>query len=188
MSSHDDLEEVRRRALDDPDIPDGLRRALAAGLALETIHLDARGRWSHEGERFVNRRLSALFHRSVVCTSAGTWLLSIPPYTYPITVEDCGWFVVRVHSDAATDGLHAELAGGELVRLPTGGWWTDGGERVLVQLADGRRCRLVDDAWRWVGTALDGGEPAWVLRTGLTWDVHPLLSTGHDPGAVLGSE
>lgn len=172
MSSEQHLEQIRRTALADPDIPEGLRRALSAGLALESIRLDSRGRWSHEGERFVNRRLSALFHRSVVRTRSGTWLLSIPPYTYPVTVDDCGWFVVRVQADVRTDTLQGELAGGELVALSSAGWWTDGGERVLVELVDGRLCRLVEDAWRWVGEVLDETESGWILRTGLTCDVH----------------
>lgn len=166
------LEDLRRRTLDDPDVPAGIRRALDAGAQLERIHLDARGRWSHEGESFENRRLIDLFHRSVTRTPSGLWLLSIPPYSYPITVDDAGWFIVRVtESDGRIGG---ELAGGELVVLDCGAFSTDGRDRVYVQLADGRRARLIDRAWRWVESALteQGGQWAVVLADGR----HCLLS------------
>jgi hypothetical protein len=170
----DALLQLRARALDDPDVPEGIRRALDAGAQLERIHLDARGRWTHEGERFENRRLSALFHRSVARTPAGLWLLTIAPYSYPITVEDAGWFITRIIEGPE---LQAELAGGEVATIDADAFSTDGQDHVYATLWDGRRARLIDAAWRWVEAGLveQGGRWAVALPDGRSCALHPLL-------------
>lgn len=80
----------------DPTLPEVVQNFLRSGARLESIHLDARGTWTHEGMLFENPRVIALFNRSVNRTPGGTWVLEIPPFTYPITVEDTGFFVENI--------------------------------------------------------------------------------------------
>src|SRR5437879_3580541 len=77
----------------DPTLPEPVRRFLAAGARLEPSVLDAEGRWHHEGGEFLNEKLQLLFHRSIGRTPGGTWVLVIPPFTYPIQVEDTPYHV-----------------------------------------------------------------------------------------------
>lgn len=65
--------------LADTSLPEPVRRFLQSGATLESIYLDAEGRWFHQGEPFVNEALALLFTRSLVRTAGGTWMLSIPP-------------------------------------------------------------------------------------------------------------
>jgi hypothetical protein len=96
------------RILGDPDLPAPVRRALEGGATLERIELDAEGEWRHAGEPFTNPNLIALFHRSIVRTgtrtTGGTYLLSIPPFSYPILVADTPRFVrhARLGEDRVT--------------------------------------------------------------------------------------
>jgi hypothetical protein len=78
----------------DPSLPEVVRRFLLAGATLEDIRLDPHGRWWHEGEPFQHKRLADLFSRSLHRTPGGTWVLQISGYTYPVTVEDTGRFVL----------------------------------------------------------------------------------------------
>ena len=77
----------------DPTLPEPVRRFLAAGATLESIALDKEGRFTHQGQPIVHPRLRHLFHRSIDRTPGGTWVLHIPPYTYPITVDDTPYHV-----------------------------------------------------------------------------------------------
>ncbi len=85
----------------DETLPEVVKNFLRSGAELEEIRLDERGRWTHEGLDFENPRIIALFDRSVDRTEGGTWVLEVGRFTYPITVEDCGFFVERV--DFETD-------------------------------------------------------------------------------------
>ena len=76
------------KLLSDESLPSPIAAALRAGMALERIELDAEGRFWHQGEPFENERLSQLFHRSIARTPGGTYLISIPPYSYPFHVAD----------------------------------------------------------------------------------------------------
>lgn len=80
----------------DPTLPQVVQDFLRSGARLETIRLDHRGNWTHEGLAFENPRVIALFNRSVTRTPGGTWVLEIPPFTYPITVDDTGFFVEHI--------------------------------------------------------------------------------------------
>jgi hypothetical protein len=97
-------------ATDAPDIdetlPEVVKGFLRRGYQLEDIHLDARGKWTHEGGDFENPKIIALFSRSVGRTDGGTWVLEVGPFTYPIRVDDTGFFVERVDLDAEPPLLH----------------------------------------------------------------------------------
>lgn len=158
------LEALRAAASDDADVPETVRRFLAAGAPLEEIRLDARGRWWHEGEPFENRRLMALFHRSLQRTGQGTWILSIPPYTYPVLVDETGHFVDRV--EASAEGILLRLLDGTRRPADTGRFYTDGGERILVHLEEGAWARVVGDAYRALLEDLDEEAGEWWTRVG----------------------
>lgn len=83
----------------DETLPDIVKHFLRKGYQLEDIHLDENGRWFHRGEAFENERLIALFSRSVGRTEGGTWILEVGPFTYPIRVDDTGFFVERLVFD-----------------------------------------------------------------------------------------
>jgi hypothetical protein len=136
-----------KQLLRDPGLPEPVRRALLGGASLERIELDAEGRWRHQGEPFANPNLIALFHRSIARTAGGTYVLAIPPFTYPITVADTPRFVRHVRIADADQG-----AGGRAVTLLLG----DGSEQQLepdglAYVADrGLYCRVrAPDGSRW---------------------------------------
>lgn len=90
--------------LADTSLPEPVRRFLQSGATLESIYLDAEGRWFHQGEPFVNEALALLFTRSLVRTAGGTWMLSIPPFSYPVQVLDTPRFVRSVRLEPAAPG------------------------------------------------------------------------------------
>lgn len=155
------LNELRQQALHDPDIPAGLRRALEAGFSLESIHLDARGRWWHQGEPFINQRLIGLFHRSLHHTAGGTWLLTIPPFSYPVTVEGVGRFIHRIERQGDTSVMHTR-DGCEWPFDPHA--LTTDGLDGLFTLINGERARFVDDAWKALSPHIDLVDDMWVLN------------------------
>lgn len=164
----EDLKTLRERAIADPDVPETVRRFLAGGAELESIVLDARGNWWHQGERFANERLSRLFHRSLIRTVAGTWLLTIPPYTYPVEVEDAGRFAVW--GAVTPEGLAARLADGSEELLPWEALCTDGVSFVGWFGADGMVGRIVGDAWHTVEALVDSdAEGRWGVAVGERW-------------------
>ncbi|MFW5968001.1 MAG: hypothetical protein ACOCV2_10810 [Persicimonas sp.] len=80
----------------DETLPEVVKNYLRQGYELEEIRLDATGKWTHEGLDFENPKIIDLFSRSVDRTPGGTWVLEIGRFTYPITVEDAGFFVERI--------------------------------------------------------------------------------------------
>ena len=80
----------------DPTLPELVRNFLASGGQLEEIRLDAAGDWWHKGGLFNNLKMMRLFSRSVDRTEGGTWVLRVGRFTYPIEVDDTGFFVERV--------------------------------------------------------------------------------------------
>ncbi|MBH25061.1 MAG: hypothetical protein CMH57_11525 [Myxococcales bacterium] len=101
----------------DPTLPEVVQRFLAAGAKLESIRLDAEGTWWHRGALFENPKLIHLFHGSVGRTEGGTWVLEIPPFTYPIEVEDTGFFVKRLEFDEDGERVRLHLLGGAVEEL-----------------------------------------------------------------------
>ena len=85
----------------DETLPEVVKGFLRKGYQLEDIFLDARGRWFHQGDPFENQKIIALFSRSVARTAGGTWVLEVAPYTYPIRVEDTGFFVEQIDLSAS---------------------------------------------------------------------------------------
>jgi len=83
----------------DPTLPAVVRDFLRSGAELEEIRLDRRGDWTHEGLDFENQKIIDLFSRSVNRTEGGTWVLEVGRFTYPITVENTGFFVERIDFD-----------------------------------------------------------------------------------------
>lgn len=156
--------ELREQVLADAETPAGVLRALRDGAALESIHLDERGRWWHEGAMFANEKLSQLFSRSVYQTEGGVWFLRIGSQSYPITVACTGYFAERLRS--GRDLTQLALTTGERVETGLAGWVTDGGERVGVRLADGRDVRLVGAAHQLALSLVEAREDGWQLGLG----------------------
>ncbi len=159
-----DLDALRAAAVADPEVPEAIRAALVDGAPLEAIRLDSRGGWSHREEPFVNRRVARLFARSLQQTAAGTWLLSIGRFTYPVTVDGSGWFVRRIRREA--DGTAtAELTDGRTQPIDWSTLETDGSDYVGIRIDGGaRRARLVDAAYADIADALLGGPGEWAVR------------------------
>lgn len=156
--------ELREQVLADAETPEAVLRALRGGAALESIHLDERGRWWHEGAMFANEKLSQLFTRSVFQTEGGVWFLQIGSQAYPVTVACTGHFAERLSSGIAQTTL--ELTTGEQVETGLVGWMTDGGERVGVRLADGRDVRLLGAAHQMAVSLVEATEAGWQVRLG----------------------
>lgn len=155
------LEQLRRQALSDPETPEPVRRALAGGATLEEIRLDARGRWWHQGEPFVNERLARLFSQSLVQTEAGLWLLQIGGQSYPVEVEETGAFCERF--DVGADRVTLRLTSGEEVAVGLAGWMTDGESRIGIRLSDGRDVRLTGQAHQAALALAAEVEGGWVI-------------------------
>lgn len=90
--------------LDDPTLPEPIRRALTAGMPLERLELDEEGHFYHQGEPFLNENVARLFHRSLRRTPGGTWLIDIPPFSYPLRVADTAYVVRRVEFRGEGEG------------------------------------------------------------------------------------
>jgi hypothetical protein len=90
----------------DETLPETVKKFLRKGYSLEEIRLDATGKWTHEGLDFENPRIIKLFSRNVGRTEGGTWILEIGRFTYPITVEDTGFFVERIELAKSPPRLH----------------------------------------------------------------------------------
>ena len=162
----DEMAALRAAAIDDPDVPDAIKRFLVAGAALEEIRLDAMGRWTHEGGRFENEKLAALFGRSLEQTPAGTWLLRIAPYTYPVIVEKTGFFVLQVDVRAAGEWI-ARLSDGTTEAIDLSSLRTDGDTVITSRVHGGRHdARWIGRAWHWAAQHLDHDGMDWLLRVG----------------------
>lgn len=162
---------LREQVLADAETPEAVRAALRGGAALESIHLDDRGRWWHEGTVFANEKLSQLFTRSVFQTEGGVWFLRIGSQSYPITVACTGHFADRLWPGAEQTTL--VLTTGEEVETGLVGWMTDGETRLGVRLADGRDVRLIGAAHQTAVLLVEATASGWQLQLG-------------EGGAVLG--
>lgn len=170
MSGADDeeLAALREAAMQDPEVPEPVRRFLGAGARLDSLRLDERGVWSFNGAPVEHPRVRALFARSIARTGAGTWVLRVPPYTYPILVERTGRFVDRLRvPDAGSDGepVAGRLSSGEWTTLDLDTLRTDGHDFVGVQV-EGMEARLIDAAYRELAEALGQDERGWYVTLG----------------------
>lgn len=141
------LEELRRQAANDPGIPEGVRNFLLKGASLDSIRLDAFGRWFHQGEPFINLKLANLFHQSLYRTASGTWFLQIPPYTYPVSVDLTDRFVNKLLDETSTP--RARLIGNPDASTPLDlrTLYTDGNS-LIACIVQGSPARLVESAYR----------------------------------------
>ncbi len=146
----------------DPTLPEVVQDFLRSGAELQEIRLDERGRWTHEGLLFENPRIVDLFSRSVDRTEGGTWVLEVGRFTYPITVEDTGFFIDRVDwsqsppmvelSDKTTEALDVE----SLEYRPGG--------RLYCRVKDGNfRARFKHHAYHSITEHLDEEEGQIIL-------------------------
>ncbi len=129
----------------DPTLPEQVRNFLASGAHLESIRLDARGKWTHEGLDFENKRIIALFHRSVRKTEGGTWVLEVGRFVYPIEVDDCGYFVTRVTKSAEKVMLHTTLDQSEVLDPQTLTFVEP--DALYCKLAEERKARFIGSAY-----------------------------------------
>jgi hypothetical protein len=140
---NDPLDALRAAALVDPEIPEDVRGFLRSGARLERLSLDRLGRWSFQGGAVEHSRVLALFNRSLHRTAAGTWVLRVPPFTYPVLVEGVGRFIRRLGSDSegwfgtTTGDVRVPLRGAELI--------TDG-ERFLGARVNDELHRFIESA------------------------------------------
>lgn len=130
----------------DPTLPQVVQDFLRKGATLEEIRLSAGGYWTHEGLVFDNPRIIDLFSRSVGRTEGGTWVLEIGPFTYPITVEDTGFFVTRV--DWSSTPPLIEVSNGSTEHLAIDTLSYESGGRLYCRIDDGKfRARFKRSAY-----------------------------------------
>ncbi len=130
----------------DPTLPEVVKDFLRKGATLEEIRLSGGGQWTHEGLVFSNSRLIDLFSRSVGRTEGGTWVLEIGPFTYPITVEDTGFFVERVDWSHSPPLL--TVSNGTTEQLDPGTLSYESGGRLYCRIDDGKfRARFKRNAY-----------------------------------------
>ncbi|MFB6262026.1 MAG: DUF1285 domain-containing protein [Bradymonadaceae bacterium] len=119
----------------DDTLPDIVQEFLESGADLEEIRLDARGEWTHEGLDFENQKIIDLFNRSVDRTDGGTWVLEVGRFTYPITVEDTGFFVEQV--DLETSPPLLRLSDGTTETLDPDTLEYESGGRLYCRVKNG---------------------------------------------------
>ena len=77
--------------------PAGQYTALLKG----SLKLDRFGTWWHNGVRFSNEKLAAMFHRSIIFDAAkGEYLLQIGQQRAEFDLEDTAWFVTELHDSS----------------------------------------------------------------------------------------
>lgn len=144
MTSKDDTDSAPPEI--DETLPEVVKGFLRRGYQLEDIHLDRRGRWTHQGEPFENQKIIALFSRSVGRTDGGTWVLEVPPYTYPIRVEDTGFFVEQIDCNASPARVYLSDESSEDFDLSTLSYEPEG--RLYCTIKDGQfRARFKKPAY-----------------------------------------
>jgi hypothetical protein len=114
----------------DTTLPAALRDALLQGRLVDPLAIDSEGNFWHQGELLTDERLLDLFARSVVCSAGGTYLVEVPPFSYPLVVHDVAVFVRTVSAEA--DGLPGT------------------GKALWLELSSGRREMLRLDTLRYV--------------------------------------
>lgn len=119
--------------LNDPTIPEPIKDALRRGLKFERIVLDSEGNFWHDGELLDDPRISELFHRSIQRTPGGSYLLVVPPFSYPLVVVDVPYWVTQIR-----------FAG-----TATGGEGDGAMTRVRLRLSDGSEEDLALDTLRY---------------------------------------
>ncbi|MEZ4462841.1 MAG: DUF1285 domain-containing protein [bacterium] len=145
----------------DETLPDVVKNYLRAGHRLERIALDRFGRWTHEGLDFENPRVIDLFSRSVQRTEGGTWVLVIPPFTYPIEVERTGYFVTAVDAVEGTIALSDGTS--EVLDLDTLAYEGEGS--LYCDVKGGRfEARFLRHAYYALADLLEEHEGSLVLR------------------------
>lgn len=155
----------------DETLPDVVKAFLRKGARLESIRLDATGRWTHEGLDFENSRIIELFNRSIGRTEGGTWVLEIGPFTYPIEVEDTSVFVEQLQLDA--DPPQVRLSDGTTERLDLDSLSYGEGGRLYCRVRDGgRRARFKRAPYYLLADFIAESGDGWVLR--LDGREHPI--------------
>lgn len=137
----------------DPTLPEAVQKYLASGATLEIIRLDAMGKWTHEGLDFENKKIIALFHRSVERTEGGTWVLKIGQFTYPIEVEACGYFVRRVTKNEEGMMMQTTLGKSELLDPNTLTYEEPDG--LYCKLLNGFQARFIETAYLKIGDEIE---------------------------------
>ena len=122
----------------DETLPETVKNFLKKGYSLEDITLHADGKWTHEGCDFENPRIVDAFSRGINRTEGGTWVIELGRFTYPIRVEDAGFFVERV--DLSADPPQLTLSDETTEPL----------DPTTIHYASGGRlyCRVKDDTFR----------------------------------------
>jgi hypothetical protein len=146
----------------DETLPDVVKDFLRSGADLEEVRLNERGKWTHEGLDFENQRIIDLFSRSVSRTDGGTWVLEVGRFTYPIAVEDCGFFVERIDFSHDPPQLRLSDQTSEPLDIETLDYQGDG--RLYCRIKDGEfRARFKWDAYNQVGDRLEDRDGEIVL-------------------------
>lgn len=148
----------------DETLPEVVKNFLRKGAKLENITLHANGRWTHEGSPIENRNVAKAFYRHIDRTQGGTWVIHMAPYTYPIEVEDVGFFVERVSVDG--NMLELDLLGETRLELDAAGLVFEEPDRLYIDLPNGYRARFLRSAYNTVMQYLDQDERGYVLDFG----------------------
>lgn len=75
------------------EIPEELRELMESGNLEDHIVFDKNGKWWHNGEPFINKKIIDLFNQSICLTTEGDFVLQYDRYIYPVTVEDAPVFI-----------------------------------------------------------------------------------------------
>lgn len=156
----------------DETLPEVVKNFLRKGAKLENITLHSNGTWTHEGAPVENRNVAQAFYRHIDRTEGGTWVIHMAPYTYPIEVEDTGFFVERVSVVGNT--LAMNLLGETKLELDATNLVFHEPDRLYIGLPNGHRARFLRSAYNTImqhldqderGYFLDFGEKTIVLKT-----------------------
>ena len=147
----------------DETLPFVVQEFLRKGARLESIRLHANGRWSHEGLDFENPKIIDLFSRSVGRTDGGTWVLKIGQFTYPIEVEDTGYFVERTQVGGDRVSLRLSDGTAELLDPSTLSYVPEGRLYCRVK-GDGFRARFLRAAYYDLAEHIEESSNGWELR------------------------
>ena len=79
-----------------PELPEEIKELFESRKLADEIRLDKEGKWFHNGEPFINKRIIEFFNKSVSMTADGTYVLHYGKYTYPIMVDDTAIFITGV--------------------------------------------------------------------------------------------
>lgn len=148
----------------DETLPEVVKNFLRKGAKLENITLHANGTWTHEGAPVENRNVAQAFYRHIERTQGGTWVIHMEPYTYPIEVEDVGFFVDRVTADGSA--LELTLLGNTKLHLDAENLVFQEPDRLYVELPNGHRARFLRSAYNTIMQYLDEDERGYVLDFG----------------------